>query len=56
MQSPVIRKILESISLDHGRGEESIQEQPSEIVENAEALPCNEKEADQDKPDELAVK
>ena len=33
MQSLVIRKTLESISLDHRRGEEIIQEQPTEIVE-----------------------
>ena len=56
MQSLVIRKTLESISLDHRFGEESIREQPSEIVENAEALPCNEEEVNQDKPDEPAVK
>ena len=56
MQSLVIRKTLESISLDHRRGEEIIQEQPSEIVENAEVLPCNKEEVNQDKPDELAIK
>ena len=33
MQSLAIKKTLESISLDHRRGEETIQEQPSEIGE-----------------------
>ena len=49
-------KTLESISLDHRRGEEIIQEQTPEMVENAEALPCNKDEVDQAKPDILAIK
>ena len=56
MQSLVIRKTLESISLDHRRGEEIIQEQPTEIVKNAEVVPCNEEKVNQDKPGEQEVK
>jgi hypothetical protein len=56
MQSLVIRKTLESISLEHRRGEEIIQEQPAEIVENVEILPCNQDEVNQAKPDELEMK
>ena len=52
MQSLVIRKTLESISLDHRRGEEIIQEQPSEIKENAEVIPSNKEEVSQIKPGE----
>ena len=52
MQSLVIRKTLESISLDHRRGEEIIQEQPSEIKENAEVIPSNKEEVNQIKPGE----
>ena len=52
MQSLVIRKTLESISLDHRRGGESIQDQPVEIKENPEVKPSDEEKVNQAEPGE----
>ena len=50
MQSLVIRKTLEIISLDHRCGEEFTQEKVPEIKMIAEAEPCNEKLVDKAEP------
>ncbi len=50
MQSLVIRKTLESISLDHRRGEEFSQDKSPEIKMTVEAEPCNKELVDKAEP------
>ena len=55
MQSLVIKKTLESILLDHRRGEESIQEQSFEFEKNAEKQSSNEEKVNQAEPGDTEV-
>ncbi len=50
MQSLVIRKTLESISLDHRLEGEITQDRIYEIKETVEADPCNEEAVSQAEP------
>jgi hypothetical protein len=56
MQSLVLRKTLESISLDHRRGEESNQELSNEGLKNQAANTSNEESVNQATPEEQEEK
>ena len=53
MQSIVLRKTLESISLDHRRKGEITNEEQTEIMNNAEVEPSNEDKVNQGNPEEV---
>ena len=53
MQSLVLRKTLESISLDHRRKGEITNEEQTEIMNNAEVEPSNEDKVNQSNPEEV---
>ena len=50
MQSLVIRKTLESISLDHRRGGGTIQDESLEVKGTVEAVPCSQEVVSQAEP------